>query len=115
MHGMPQVSQGFQAPGMQDMSHGQYGGAPPQSYNQGFPGTQPPRPGAPGMQPGGMQQPQQKKLDPDQMPSPVSSVNIQLHITLLKEKDLSSSTWNMPGLILVTAVCLIYLHFLSVH
>jgi hypothetical protein len=25
-----------------------------------------------GMQPGGMQQPPQKKLDPDQMPSPVS-------------------------------------------
>lgn len=93
MPGMPQVSQGFQAPGMQDMSHGQYGGAPPQPYNQGFPGAQPPRP-AQGMQPGGMQQPQQKKLDPDQMPSPVSLFNIQLHIdsTLLNEKKLSSST-----------------------
>lgn len=72
----PPPGQGYQAPGTQDMSHGQHGGAPPNQFNQGFSGApQPPRPVGPGMQPGiqpGMQQPQ-KKLDPDQMPSPVSN------------------------------------------
>ena len=61
-------------------------GFPPTSQYGGVPGGQPgypqqdgyggyqPRPGGPGMQPGpAMQPPQQKRLDPDQMPSPVSS------------------------------------------
>ncbi|XP_053392421.1 protein transport protein Sec24C-like [Mercenaria mercenaria] len=79
MSGAPPTGQGFQAPGAQEMSHGQFGGAPQPSFNQGYPGAQPPRPGAPGMppggiQPGGMQQPQQKKLDPDQMPSPIQVI-----------------------------------------
>lgn len=76
--GMPTGTKAFQAPGTQDMSHGQFGGAPPQPFNQGYPGAQPPRPGAPGMQPGGMQpggmQQPQKKLDPDQMPSPIQVI-----------------------------------------
>lgn len=49
------------------------GGGAPQGYQPGFGGPQATRPGGPGMQPGpAMQPPQQKKLDPDQMPSPVS-------------------------------------------
>ncbi|XP_060569226.1 protein transport protein Sec24C-like [Ruditapes philippinarum] len=81
---MTGVGPGYQAPGAQEMSHGQFGGAPQPQFNQGFPGTQPLRPGAPGMppggmqpggmQPGGMQQPPQKKLDPDQMPSPIQVI-----------------------------------------
>lgn len=44
---------------------GYMGGSAPHGYQQ--------RPGGPGMQPGPtMQPPQQKRLDPDQMPSPVS-------------------------------------------
>lgn len=73
--GFPPLSSGgpgYQAPGIQEMSHG----GPMQPP---FPGAQPMRPGGPGMQPGGMQpggmqQPPQKKLDPDQMPSPVRSL-----------------------------------------
>jgi len=51
---------------------GQYPGAPPPpgQYNQGYPGGPGP---VSGMQPA-MQPPQQKKLDPDQMPSPVSDL-----------------------------------------
>ena len=62
-YGPPQPGQGFPP-----TSH--TGGYPP--GNQGFAGGQPNRPG---MQPGpAMQPPQQRRLDPDQMPSPVSIV-----------------------------------------
>ncbi|KAL4239532.1 Protein transport protein Sec24C [Mactra antiquata] len=73
MGGQTPVSQGFQSPGSQDMSHGQYGGNQPPQFNQGFPAPQPGRPGMPGMQPASMQQPQ-KRLDPDQMPSPIQVI-----------------------------------------
>lgn len=73
MTGQTPMNQGYQAPGSQDMSHGQFPGAQPPQFNQGFPGAQPGRPGVAGMQPASMQQPQ-KRLDPDQMPSPVSFI-----------------------------------------
>lgn len=60
MAGGPPTSQGYnQAP------PNSYGGSyPPQNFNQGYQGNQ--------MRPQGMEPPAQKKLDPDQMPSPVS-------------------------------------------
>ena len=76
--GFPPMSQGgmpAQGSGMQpDMSKGQFGGSGQQFSQGGFPGQSGPRPGAPGPSPG-MQPPQQKRLDPDQMPSPVSTVH----------------------------------------
>lgn len=51
------------------------GGNVAQGYQQGFSGPQGSRPGGPGMQPGpAMQPPQQKRLDPDQMPSPLQVI-----------------------------------------
>ena len=68
---VPGGQTGFQQPD-------QYmGGNVQPGYNQGFGASQPSRPGGPGMQPGpAMQPPQQKRLDPDQMPSPVSTIFI---------------------------------------
>lgn len=73
----PPSSQYGGAPGGQPgYQQDQYmGGAAPQGYQQGFGGPQGARPGGPGMQPGpAMQPPQQKKLDPDQMPSPLQVI-----------------------------------------
>ena len=64
-------SQGFQS------APGNY--PPPQpgpAYNPGYPGTHP------GSMPTSMQQPGPKKLDPDQMPSPVSLFEIKVTLPL---------------------------------
>jgi len=55
-----------------DMNKGQF---PPagQQFNQGFGGAPQSRPGAPGTAPS-MQPPQAKRLDPDQMPSPIQVI-----------------------------------------